>query len=83
VEVMFAYNKQTGMIILSGVQINTILGYPSSSLRFNNKDIKDISKVNSTFQFKVKSSPYIWEMTLSNKAVKNEEQFEEKDQKKA
>lgn len=72
-EVLFTYNKATGGIKLSGVQITKILGYPSSSLVFNSKDIQNITKTNSTYQFTVKSSPYDWEMTLSSKGVTERE----------
>ena len=68
-EVMFTYNKQSGAIRLTGVQISSVLGYPSSSLVFNNRDIKNMTKTNSTYQFTVKGSPYNWEMTLSSKAT--------------
>lgn len=78
-EVMFTYNKQSGVIRLTGVQISSVLGYPSSSLIFNSKDIKDITKTNSTYQFTVKSSPYNWEMTLSSKATITEKELKNED----
>lgn len=78
-EVLFTYNKKTGSIKLSGVQITSVLGYPSSSIVFNSKDIKDINKTNSTYKFTVKSSPYDWEMTLSSEGVKNKQEEEEEE----
>lgn len=76
-EVMFTYNKKSGVIKLTGVQISSVLGYPSSSLVFNNKDIVGITKRNSTYQFTVKSSPYTWEMTLSGKGIITEKEYED------
>lgn len=78
-EVLFSYNKKTEVIRLSGNQITSVLGYPSSSLIFNSKDIKDITKTNSTYKFSVKNSPYYWEMTLSSRGVENKEEFENED----
>jgi hypothetical protein len=76
-EVMFNYNKKSGVIKLTGVQISSVLGYPSSSLVFNNKDIIGITKTNSTYQFTVKSSPYTWEITLSGKGIITEKEYED------
>ena len=68
-EVLFKYNK-------SRKTITSILGYPSSSLYFSIDDIEDIKKTNSSYEFMVKSSFYLWEMTLSSKGI-IEEDFNE------
>ena len=75
-EVLFKYNKSRKTITIIGKQITSILGYPSSSLYFSIDDIEDIKKTNSSYEFMVKSSFYLWEMTLSIKCI-IEEDFNE------
>ena len=75
-EVLFNYNKSRKTITIIGQQITSVLGYPSSSLYFSIDDIEDIKKTNSSYEFMVKSSFYLWGMTLSSKGI-IEEDFNE------
>lgn len=76
-EVLFKYDKDKGNVYLVGNQISSVLGYPSSSLYFKLKDMKDINKVNSSYQFMVKDSFYQWTLTLSSSAIKQKEELNE------
>lgn len=79
-EVLFKYDKEKESITLVGNQITSVLGYPSSSLYFKLKDMKDVTKVNSSYQFMVKDSYYKWIVSLSSRVITEKEKEENTDE---
>lgn len=79
-EVLFKYDKDKESITLIGNQITSVLGYPSSSLYIKVKDMKDITKINSSYQFMVKDSYYRWTVSLSSRVITEKEKEENADE---
>lgn len=79
-EVLFQYSKEKESITLVGNQITSVLGYPSSSLYFKVKDMKDVTKVNSSYEFIVKDSYYKWKISLSTRVMNEKEKEENTDE---